>query len=106
MKYFEKNILSGEDLINLHDLLIKATGAVASNLFFHESKDADNAFDRETLARSAYNLIGVCEAIIDRVPDEEAERALEDCRDHISHDESEEASAAAKLLLTLILGRF
>lgn len=91
MKYFEKNIANGTELIRLHDLLMSAVPPVANNLFFHEARDGDTPEHRETLARSAYNLIGVCEAIIDRVPEEEAARALEDCRKRFGLDIDEEA---------------
>ena len=55
---------------------MSAVPPVANNLFLHEACDGDTPEHRETLARSAYNLIGVCEAIIDRVPEEEAERVM------------------------------
>lgn len=96
MKYFEKNIASGTELIHLHDLLVSAVPPVANNLFFHEACDGDTPEHRETLARSAYNLIGVCEAIIDRVPEEEAERALEECREHFGFDIEEEVREIAE----------
>ena len=96
MKYFEKNIASGTELIHLHDLLVSAVPPVANNLFFHEACDGDTPEHRETLARSAYNLIGVCEAIIDRVPEEEAERSLEECREHFGLDIEEEAREIAE----------
>ena len=105
MKYFEKNVVSGEDLIDLHECLIRAANVVASNLFFHEAKEGDTPGHRETLARSAYNLIGICEAIIDRVPKAGAARALEECRERFDPDDDEPASEAAKMLAALILGR-
>lgn len=96
MKYFEKNIASGTELIHLHDLLMSAVPPVANNLFFHEACDGDTPEHRETLARSAYNLIGICEAIIDRVPEEEAARALEQCRKSFGFDFEEEAREIAE----------
>ena len=96
MKYFEKNIASGAELIQLHDLLMSAVPPVANNLFFHEARDGDTPEHRETLARSAYNLIGICEAIIDRVPEEEAARALEQCRKSFWFDFEEEAREIAE----------
>ncbi len=105
MRYFEKNIARGMDLINMHDILMDATNVVASNLFFHEAKGGDNPNDRGNLARSAYNLIGVCEAIIDRVPEDEAARALAECRENLDPDEDESAREAAKMLASLIFGR-
>lgn len=97
MKYFEKNIASGAELIKLHDLLMSAVPPVANNLFFHEARDGDTPEHRETLARSAYNLIGICEAIIDRVPEEEAARALEECREHFGFDIEEAREIAEKI---------
>lgn len=96
MKYFEKNIASGTELIHLHDLLMSAVPPVANNLFFHEARDGDTPEHREMLARSAYNLIGICEAIIDRVPEDEASRALEECRKHFAFDIEEEAREIAE----------
>ena len=105
MKYFEKNIASGTELIHLHDLLVSAVPPVANNLFFHEACDGDTPEHRETLARSAYNLIGICEAIIDRVPQDEASRALDDCREHFAFDIEEEARDLAEMIMRAF-GRF
>lgn len=105
MKYFEKNIASGAELIHLHDLLVSAVLPVANNLFFHEACDGDTPEHRQTLARSAYNLIGICEAIIDRVPDEEAESALEECREHFAYNPKDEARKAAEKIVVVMLGR-
>lgn len=105
MKYFEKNIASGAELIQLHDLLMKAVSPVSNNLFFHEARDGETPEHRETLARSAYNLIGICEAIIDRVPEEEAARALEECREHFEFDIEQEAREIAEKIAR-VFGRF
>lgn len=105
MKYFEKNIASGAELIHLHQLLMKSVSPLASNLFFHEARDAETPEHRETLARSAYNLIGICEAIIDRVPQDEASRALDDCREHFAFDIEEEARDLAEMIMRAF-GRF
>ena len=104
MRYFEKNIASGEELIRLHHLLMDAFGPVANNLFFHEARDGDTPEHRETLAISAYNLIGICEAIIDLVPEEDAARALEECREHFEFDVECEAREVAEKIAR-ILGR-
>lgn len=106
MKYFDKNELDGKSLDLLHNSLGKAFNCVSSNLFFHEVHDeADTEHHRTTLAKSAYVLIAVCEAIIDRVPEDEAVRALEECRERFEPDDDEPASEAAKMLAALILGR-
>ena len=106
MKYFEKNIASGAELIYLHDMLMEAVSTVANNLFYHEAEeDADTPHHCKTLARSAYNLIGICEAIIDQVPDEEAESALEECREHFAYNPKDEARKAAEKIVAAMLGR-
>ena len=105
MRYFEKNIANGAELVSLHDLLMSAVSPVASNLFFHEARDGDTPEHRKTLARSAYNLIGICEAIIDRVPDEEAESALEECREHFAYNPEDDARKAAKKIVAAMFGR-
>lgn len=105
MKYFEKNIASGTELIQLHDLLTSAVPPVANNLFFHEARDGETPEHRKTLARSAYNLIGICEAIIDRVPEEEAARALEECREYFELDIEHEAREIAEKIAR-VFGRF
>ena len=105
MKYFEKNIANGAELVSLHDLLMSAVSPVASNLFFHEARDGDTPEHRKTLARSAYNLIGICEAIIDRAPDEESESALEECREHFAYNPEDDARKAAEKIVDAMLGR-
>lgn len=104
MRYFEKNVVNGAELIILHDPLMSAVSPVASNLFFHEAFDADTPENRQKLAMSAYNLIAVCEAIIDRVPDEEAESALEECRKHFGYSPGDEMLKAAKRIVADMLG--
>lgn len=106
MKYFEKNIANGAELISLHHLLMEATSTVASNLFYHESeRNADTPHHRRLLAESAYNLIGVCEAIIDRIPKEEAESALDGCRKSFGRDADDEARDVAEKIVSIMLGR-
>lgn len=111
MKYFDENVAEGSDLITLHELLVKAFGPVASNLMYHESlDDADAPEHRETLARSAYSLIGVCEAIIARVPKDEAARALVDCRrrfdpNDVLYDEARAVHEAARAVIRTFFGR-
>lgn len=81
MKYFEKNKLDGKPLIDLHNHLGEVSQVVSSNLFFHEAEEeADTEHHRLLLARSAYTLMAVYEAIAERVPEDERERALEDIR--------------------------
>ncbi len=49
MKYFEENRLEGAELKELHHTLIKTSGTVTSNLFFHQVEDvADTNEHRET----------------------------------------------------------
>lgn len=85
-KYFDENIFNGESLLNLHDFLAKATEVVSSNLFFHEAVDKlESREHRVMLAISAYKLIAVCEAVLDKVGDVERAEALEDVRDGIGN---------------------
>lgn len=106
MKYFDNNTFSGEDLIILHDSILRTSRVVASNLFFCEAKGSDSPLHREKLAASAYSLIGICEAIIDRVPEDEAARALEVCRDEFDPGKEYAAREAAKKIVDILFGRF
>lgn len=79
MKYFENNRYEGKELMLLNDSLGKFFQVLQSNLFFNQAReDADCKEHRIKLARSAYLVIAVCEAVIARVPEEESERALND----------------------------
>lgn len=81
-KYFEQNKFDDGDFIDLHHRLTRAYSVVASNLFFHEAKDdLKSPEHRLKLARSAFYLIAVCEAIIDLVGEDEREKALAEVRD-------------------------
>lgn len=83
-KYFEQNKYAGKDFINLHFVLTQAYSIVASNLFFNEAKDdLKSPEHRLTLARSAFNLIAVCEAIVGLVDEDEREKALAEVKDDI-----------------------
>lgn len=103
MKYIEKNRLEGAELKELHRTLIKTSGIVTSNLFFHQVEDvADTNEHRETLAWSAYALIAVCEAIIARVPEDEARNALADVRKKFKPVYEDDVDDAIKTLLKAI----
>lgn len=103
MKYIEENRLEGAELKELHRSLIKTSGTVTSNLFFHQVEGvADTNEHRETLARSAYALIAVCEAIIARVPEEEARNALADVRKQFKPVDEDDVDDAIKVLLKAI----
>ena len=105
MKYFDKNIYHGMDLEDLHNYLGKTAVVVQNNLFFHEVHDsADSETHRMKLAQSAYHVIAVLEAVIDRVPLEEREKALADIREQVSVTEDEMAAEVAKLLVGAIFG--
>lgn len=103
MKYFEENKLEGAELKELHSTLIETSGIVTNNLFFHQVEDvADTNEHRETLARSAYALIAVCEAIIARVPEDEARNALADVRKQSKPVDEDDVDDAIKTLLKAI----
>lgn len=87
-KYFEQNRLVDDKPIELHEHLVKVTACVASNLFFHEAIDhMESEEHRIILAKSAFTLIAVCEAILDRVDEDERETAFKRVRDKIKpHD--------------------
>lgn len=103
MKYIEENRLEGAELKELHSTLIKISGIVTSTLFFHQVEDvADTNEHRETLARSAYALIAVCEAIIARVPEDEARNALADVRMQFKPVDEDDVDDAIKTLLKVI----
>lgn len=77
-KYFEKNMYEGKSLSNLHQVLLKVSGIVASNLFFHEATDhMESKEHRLILAKSAFMLIAICEAIISMVGDGECDDAFD-----------------------------
>lgn len=81
-KYFEQNKFDGDDFIDLHFVLTRAYSVVASNLFFHEAEDdLKSPEHRLKLAKSAFGLIAVCEAIVGLVDEDEREKALAEVRD-------------------------
>lgn len=81
-KYFEQNKFDGRDFFDLHFVLTRTYSIVASNLFFHEAKDdLKSPEHRLKLAKSAFNLIAVCEAIVGLVDEDEREKALAEARD-------------------------
>lgn len=83
-KHFEQNKLDGRDFIDLHFVLTRAYSIVASNLFFHEAKDdLKSPEHRLKLAKSAFNLIAVCEAIVGLVDEDEREKALAEVKDDV-----------------------
>ncbi|WP_302755114.1 hypothetical protein [Collinsella intestinalis] len=83
-KYFEQNKYAGKDFIDLHFVLTRAYSIVASNLFFHEAKDdLKSPEHRLKLAKSAFRLIAVCEAIIGLVGEDEREKALAEVKDDV-----------------------
>lgn len=63
---------------------------------------ADTTEHRETLARSAYALIAVCEAIIARVPEDEARNALSDVQKQFKPVDEDDVDDAIKTLLKAI----
>lgn len=103
-KYFEKNQLDGADLITMHKFIVDASGVVCKNLFFQEAEDdGDTHLHRSKLAMSCYNLIAICEAIVETYCEDTAPGALEDVRGHFSgdRDEYEEALQAVKKIFGL-----
>lgn len=100
-KYFEQNKFNGDDFIDLHFVLTRAYSIVASNLFFHEAKDdLKSPEHRLKLARSAFNLIAVCEAIVGLVDEDEREKALAEVRDE---DKPYDSDELFKHLLDILL---
>ena len=83
-KYFEQNKFDGRDFIDLHFVLTRTYSIVASNLFFPEAKDdLKSPEHRLKLAKSAFNLIAICEAIIGLVDEDEREKALAEVKDDV-----------------------
>ena len=83
-KYFDKNKYEGGDFIDLHFVLTRAYSTVASNLFFHEAKDdLKSPEHRLNLAKSAFNLIAICEAIIGIVGEDDREMAFAKIKDDV-----------------------
>lgn len=82
-KYFEQNKFVDDSLIDLHFVLTSRYSTVASNLFFHDAKDDLKSTEhRLMLAKSAFALIAVCEAIIGLVGEDEREKALAEEREN------------------------
>ena len=105
MKYIEENKLQGKELIEIHHVLVNTAGAVASNLFFRQAVvEAETQKHRETLARSAYALIGICEAVVALVPEDEAERALSEVRRSFRPVRSDEVEESVRKLVKAITG--
>ena len=105
MRYFEENMLDGEELRRLHNALADAYNPLACNLFFHQVEDeADTPKHRETLARSAYNVIGVCEAILERVPEDERKSALDEVTEQFKPIDYDELDSALDTVLKAIFG--
>ena len=81
MKYFERNIMNGVGLHDLHDNLHKAAGVVESNIVFMLTHDADETRSADVdMCQSAYNTIAICEAIIAKYPEDVVEKALANVR--------------------------
>lgn len=100
-KYFEKNKYDGGDFIDLHFVLTRAYSTVASNLFFHEAKDnLKSPEHRLKLAKSAFRLIAVCEAIIGLVGEDEREKALAEVKEGVRPVDEDEL---CKRLLDILL---
>lgn len=100
MKYFENNRYDGKELMLLDNSLGKFFQILQSNLFFNQAReDADCEEHRLKLARSAYLVIAVCEAVIARVPEEESERALADIVAEVKPVDVDET--LAKLFISL-----
>lgn len=74
-KYFEENRAESLDLMSLHSVIGESAYTVLDNLMFEAARpeEARTAKHRRCLAGSAYILIALCEAVIDRVPEDEAE---------------------------------
>lgn len=101
MRYFDKdvNMFGGMDMHNLHDKLGTASMAVESNIVYrllHADDDGGN------LAASAYNVIAVCEAIIDTLPEDVTAKAIAEVnKDMLKHKRSKER---VKALFDILVG--
>ena len=100
-KYFDKNKFDGSDFIDLHFVLTRAYSIVASNLFFHEAKDdLKSPEHRLKLAKSAFVLIAICEAIIGLVGEDDREKAFAEVKDDVRPFDEDEL---CKRLLDILL---
>lgn len=100
MKYFEKNVMHGADYITLHQHLTKASAVAANNLFFQEAiDDMESEEHRVTLAKCAYTVIGICEAIIDMVPADEREKAFAEVRESFESIDCDDIEKLIKIIL-------
>lgn len=105
MKYFDKNIYHGMDLEDLHDYVGNTSTVVQNNLFYHEANDgADCEKHRTILAKSAYHAISILEAVIDRVPTDEREKALGCIREQVSVSMDDAAEEIARLFVGALFG--
>ena len=100
MKYFEKNVMHGADYIVLHQHLTKASAVAANNLFFQEAiDDMESEEHRVILAKCAYTVIGICEAIIDMVPADEREKAFAEVRESFEPIDCDNIEKLIKIIL-------
>lgn len=68
-RYFKENKYTGYSLEELHYEIVRESGNVLSNLFFHAVEDeAAEEKHKLILANSALALIALCEAVLSRVP--------------------------------------
>lgn len=105
MKHFEQNLFEDGSLEDLHHALGMGSAVVLSNLFFHEANDeADCPRHRMKLAKSAYKLIAVCEAVIARVPEGEREKAREAIAEEMKPMDADDFDAAIEAAVKLFFG--
>lgn len=101
MRYFDKdvNMFGGMDMHDLHDKLGTASMVVESNIVYrllHADDDGGN------LAASAYNVIAVCEAIIDTLPEDVTAKAIAEVNKDML--ESKRSKERVKALLDILVG--
>lgn len=103
MKYFETNIVSGSDLHDLHDDLHKAAGVAESNIVFILTHEADEGrCSHVSMCQSVYNVIAVCEAIIEAFPEDVSEKALANARSDMQR--ISERKNGIDILLNVLFG--
>lgn len=101
MRYFDKNknIFGCDELHEMHNRIGTACGVVQSNILYKLTHDDD---DSVCLAASVYNVIAVCEGLLDKLPDDATAKAFSE----VNKDMDEEADdhQKVKALLGILFG--
>lgn len=100
MRYFEKNSACGSSYENLWRSMHEAAHTLVNNLFVASHEEPGDESLRNN-ACAAYAMIGICEAIIDRAPEQIREKAYEEASEALEPLDVEEKLVELGLSLGL-----